>query len=184
MLGTVIATIILCLIVAFALGFAIAWLLRNNYWSAKVRELEASLRTREFEITPTPEEAADTAELLRLRERSAEQEQELGQLRSDVRKSARPAPAVKKSKPKKPARKPQRPVATKDDLKMIPGIGPTLERMLNRNGVRTYRQIASWKDRDVQKFDQKLNFHGRIRRDRWVTRARQEHWKKYRKRLK
>jgi predicted flap endonuclease-1-like 5' DNA nuclease len=91
---------------------------------------------------------------------------------------------VQKRKPRKPAGKPQRPVATKDDLKMIPGIGPTLERMLNRNGVRTYRQIASWKDRDVQKFDQKLNFHGRIRRDRWVTRARQEHWKKYRKRLK
>jgi NADH-quinone oxidoreductase subunit E len=184
MLATVLATIILCLIVAFALGFAIAWLLRNNYWSAKVGALESSLRTREFEVTPTPEEAADTAELLRLRERSAEQEQELDQLRSELRKSARLSPAVKKGKPRKVARKPKKAVAAKDDLKRIAGIGPVLERMLNRSGIRSYKQIASWKDRDIKKIDEKLSFRGRIRRDRWVTRARQEHWKKYKKRLK
>ena len=184
MLGTVVAAIVLCLIVAFALGFVIAWLLRNIHWSAQVRQLEASLRARELEVTPTPEEAADTAELIRLRERSAEQEQDLQQLRSEIKRKGRPSRAVKKGKPRRPARKPRRRVAAKDDLKSIVGIGPVLERMLNRSGIRTYKQIAAWNDRDIRKFDEKLQFHGRIRRDRWVTRARQEHWKKYRKRLR
>lgn len=184
MLGTVIAAIILCMIAAFALGFAIAWLLRNIHWSGQVRQLEASMRAREFEVSPTPEEAVDTAELLRLREKSAEQEEELEQLRSDLKKRPRPSPALKKGRQPKPARKPKKQISTKDDLKRIVGIGPALERMLNRSGIRTYKQIATWKDRDAQKFDDKLNFHGRIRRDRWVTRAKQEHWKKYKKRLK
>ena len=184
MLGTVIVTIIICLAAAFALGFAIAWLLRNNFWSARVRDLESSLRTREFEVTPTPEEAADTAELLRLREKSAEQEVELEGLRSELRKRARPAPAARKVKPRRAARKPKKRAVSRDDLKRIVGIGPVLERMLNRSGVRSYKQIASWKDRDIKKFDEKLSFHGRIRRDRWVARAKREHWKKYKKRLK
>jgi len=142
------------------------------------------MRAREFEVSPTPEEAVDTAELLRLREKSAEQEQELVRLRSELEKKPGPSPAVKKGKQPRPARKPKKKIATKDDLKMIVGIGPSLERMLNRSGIRTFKQIATWKDSDVQKYDERLNFHGRIRRDRWVTRAKQEHWKKYKKRLK
>ncbi len=67
-----------------------------------------------------------------------------------------------------------------DDLKLIVGIGPVLERMLQQLGVATYRQIARWSERDIDEFDAKLHeFPGRIRRDAWVTQARALHQSKY-----
>src|SRR5215471_7875998 len=70
--------------------------------------------------------------------------------------------------------------AEPDDLKLIVGIGPVLERMLHNLGVGTFRQIARWTERDVADFDAKLpEFPGRIVRDQWVTQARALHESKY-----
>jgi len=67
-----------------------------------------------------------------------------------------------------------------DDLKLIVGIGPVLERMLHQMGVTTYRQIARWSERDIDEFDARLpEFPGRIRRDAWVTQARELHQSKF-----
>lgn len=67
-----------------------------------------------------------------------------------------------------------------DDLKLIVGIGPVLERMLHQLGVTTFRQVAFWSERDIDDFDAKLHeFPGRIRRDEWVTQARSLHQSKY-----
>ena len=67
-----------------------------------------------------------------------------------------------------------------DDLKLIVGIGPVLERMLHQMGVSTYRQIARWSERDIDEFDARLpEFPGRIRRDAWVTQARELHQSKF-----
>ena len=67
-----------------------------------------------------------------------------------------------------------------DDLKLIVGIGPVLERMLHQLGVSTYRQIARWSERDIDEFDARLpEFPGRIRRDAWVTQARELHQSKF-----
>jgi predicted flap endonuclease-1-like 5' DNA nuclease len=69
---------------------------------------------------------------------------------------------------------------TPDDLKLIVGIGPVLERMLHQLGVGSFRQIARWTERDVDAFDAKLpEFPGRIRRDAWVTQARELHLAKF-----
>ena len=67
-----------------------------------------------------------------------------------------------------------------DDLKLIVGVGPVLERMLHTLGVTTFRQIAYWSERDIAEFDAKLpEFPGRIVRDQWVTQARALHQSKY-----
>ena len=67
-----------------------------------------------------------------------------------------------------------------DDLKLIVGVGPVLERLLMQQGVSTYRQIARWTARDIDDFDARLpEFHGRVRRDDWVTQARELHQSKY-----
>jgi predicted flap endonuclease-1-like 5' DNA nuclease len=67
-----------------------------------------------------------------------------------------------------------------DDLKLIVGVGPVLERMLQQLGITTYRQIAHWSERDIDEFDARLpEFPGRIRRDGWVTQARELHQSKY-----
>jgi predicted flap endonuclease-1-like 5' DNA nuclease len=69
---------------------------------------------------------------------------------------------------------------TPDDLKLIVGIGPVIERMLYQLGIGTYRQIARWSERDIDDFDARLaEFPGRIRRDAWVTQARALHAGKY-----
>jgi predicted flap endonuclease-1-like 5' DNA nuclease len=67
-----------------------------------------------------------------------------------------------------------------DDLKLIVGVGPVLERMLHNLGVTTFRQIALWSERDSAEFDAKLpEFPGRIERDQWVTQARELHQAKF-----
>ncbi len=68
--------------------------------------------------------------------------------------------------PKKAA-KPSRP----DDLKVISGVGPTLEKKVNKMGVWTYKQIADWKKPEIDFVDDHLNFKGRIERDEWVKQA-------------
>jgi len=58
-----------------------------------------------------------------------------------------------------------------DDLQQIGGIGGVLEEKLNRLGVSRFHDIASWDDSDIDRFDQELDFHGRIKRENWVKQA-------------
>lgn len=66
---------------------------------------------------------------------------------------------------KKPNRKP-------DDLKLITGIGETLEKTLHECGIYYFKQIASFNHRDVSAVDDLLNFKGRVERDNWIDQAR------------
>ncbi|OAN79334.1 NADH-quinone oxidoreductase subunit E [Sulfitobacter sp. EhC04] len=59
-----------------------------------------------------------------------------------------------------------------DDLKMIKGVGPKLEKMLNEMGFFHYDQIAGWGAEEVAWVDQNLKgFKGRVSRDSWVDQA-------------
>lgn len=83
---------------------------------------------------------------------------------------AAPAPAPEggvKPKALKAARK-----GVADDLKVIEGIGPALERLLNENGIFHIDQIASWGAPEVAWMDGNLKgFKGRVTRDKWVAQA-------------
>ena len=58
----------------------------------------------------------------------------------------------------------------KDNLRLISGIGPKLEQLLNTNGVFYFWQIANWTDSDIELIDERLDtFKGRIGRDEWVS---------------
>lgn len=60
-----------------------------------------------------------------------------------------------------------------DDLKLIVGVGPKLEKLLNEIGIWHFDQIAGWKARDIALVDSRMeNFKGRITRDGWVKQAR------------
>lgn len=60
-----------------------------------------------------------------------------------------------------------------DDLKVIEGIGPAMERLVNEMGFFHIDQIAGWSDADVAWVDANLKgFKGRVTRDRWVAQAR------------
>ena len=58
-----------------------------------------------------------------------------------------------------------------DDLKLINGVGPVLERKLNDLGFYHFWQIARWTDAEVAWVDGFLNFKGRIGRDNWISQA-------------
>ncbi len=58
-----------------------------------------------------------------------------------------------------------------DDLKIISGIGPKLEKTLNGLGIFHFEQIAGWSAQDVSEVDDLLSFKGRIERDDWIAQA-------------
>ncbi len=64
------------------------------------------------------------------------------------------------------------PADEKDNLEQIRGVGPVLHRKLNALGIRSFRQIASWTEDDVDRVTSELgSFRGRVRRDNWIERA-------------
>lgn len=61
----------------------------------------------------------------------------------------------------------------KDDLKIIKGIGPFIEKKLNALNIFTFRQIANFTEEDEDLVNEAIEFFpGRIRRDKWVPQAR------------
>jgi NADH-quinone oxidoreductase subunit E len=59
-----------------------------------------------------------------------------------------------------------------DDLKLIWGVGPKLEKMLNEMGVWHFDQIAAWGKAELSWADERLEgFKGRAARDEWVKQS-------------
>jgi len=60
----------------------------------------------------------------------------------------------------------------KDDLKIIKGVGPFIEKKLNALGIFTFKQIANFTDEDKDIVNDAIEFFkGRIKRDDWVGQA-------------
>ena len=60
---------------------------------------------------------------------------------------------------------------TPDDLKLISGVGPKIEGILNDLGIYKFEQVAQWKEAERSWVDEKLRFKGRIEREDWVKQA-------------
>lgn len=93
---------------------------------------------------------------------------------SDDKKAAEAKTEAKteaKAEPKKAAPKKAAATGDADDLKKLSGVGPALEKKLNEAGITTFAQIAAWTDADIEEFDEKLSFKGRIEREGWVEQA-------------
>ena len=59
-----------------------------------------------------------------------------------------------------------------DDLKLIWGVGPALEKLLNKIGVFHFDQIANWSAKELSWIDEKLEgFKGRAKRDEWIKQS-------------
>ncbi len=105
--------------------------------------------------------------------------------KTKAKPAAKKAPAKKapaktasaKATPRKTATKSAGPLRLKkadgkaDDLKLISGVGPKLEKTLNGLGFWHFSQIAKWKKTDVAVVDNELTFKGRIERDDWIKQA-------------
>ena len=85
----------------------------------------------------------------------------------------------KKSTTRKRRMKPlgmKRPTGELDDLQLINGVGPKLERKLHRLGIYHYEQIAGFTAEDIELLDSKLKtYKGRAKREKWPVQARRLH---------
>jgi len=90
--------------------------------------------------------------------------------KTETASEAKPAKAPAK-KAEAPAEAAAPAAGFKDDVKLIGGVGPALEKKLAAAGVTSLTQIAAWTDEDIAKFDAELNFRGRIEREEWVQQA-------------
>ncbi|MDA8631994.1 hypothetical protein N9L29_04815 [Litoricolaceae bacterium] len=92
-------------------------------------------------------------------------------------------PSATASGAKKKSAKPQRAPQAKaiaqapvrqDDLKMISGVGPGLEKKLQDAGIVSYAQIAALTDAEITELETNvIKFGGRIKRDDWIGQATQ-----------
>jgi NADH-quinone oxidoreductase subunit E len=66
----------------------------------------------------------------------------------------------------------KKPHGKADDLKLIWGVGPALEKLLNKMGIWHFDQIANWSAKELTWVDEKLEgFKGRAKRDEWVKQS-------------
>lgn len=82
-------------------------------------------------------------------------------------------PATKKAAPKKEAPAKATPAAAEfvDDLKLISGVGPVLEKKLHALGVKSLKDVAAFTKEEVERVDAALSFKGRIDREEWIKQA-------------
>lgn len=89
---------------------------------------------------------------------------------------AAPAAKAEKAAPAKAAAKPAAKKAEavadfKDDVKLISGVGPALEKKMAALGVTSLKQIAEFDAKEIERVDAELNFKGRIEREDWIGQA-------------
>ena len=148
--------------VAFVIGIAGAY--------------RAGTKRARRELSPPPALAAERPQLVAFAEDRRRLLGELAEARAEIARYRQVVIDIEHDAPPPLLDAP----GTPDDLKLIVGVGPVIERMLYQLGIGTYRQIARWSEREIDEVDARLpEFPGRIRRDAWVTQARALHLGKY-----
>ena len=97
---------------------------------------------------------------------------------TDGKKPTAKKPAAKKVAPKAKtsAKEKAATVATPDfidDIKLISGVGPALEKKLHGLGIKSLKDIAAFKKADIERVDGELNLKGRIDREQWIAQAKE-----------
>ncbi|MCU0418597.1 MAG: hypothetical protein MUC38_02980 [Cyclobacteriaceae bacterium] len=138
---------------------------RAQEWQAKIDHLENQPPQI---IERTLEKPADTTELDLLKFKVRQLEFEL-----DEAKQKAPAVSLPKGKSSDEIELLHQTLShLRDDLKVIKGIGPVIEKKLNEQGIYTFQQIAEFSAAEIEHISEVLEFFpGRIARDHWVEQA-------------
>ncbi len=191
-MSLVIVQTLLALLAALALGIIIGWALYGISQEGELKEKERRRRDRPAAErparTPAPQGAvpppavaspgagfsatafvALQSDLAAARDASAKKDADLLRMRSLLYEieAGEPVPIT-------PG------VTLRDDLTEIRGIGPVLERSLNKYGIFNFRQIALWTPQDAEHFAAHAHEHrNRVAYDGWVEQARRLHRERY-----
>ena len=147
----------------------------------QIAQLGASVQKRDDEVVSLKQELFQVKKKNPLKEELHKRDHRINELEGQLKEAkkiipisisqqpkAKTAPTESKMKTyglKKPSRKP-------DDLKLISGVGQTLESKLNDCGIYYFEQIAGFTRKDVVAVDEMLKFKGRIDREEWIKQAR------------
>lgn len=148
------------LVLAFILGLLIGWLLfrnRNDQNNSAQQQQPAAQANTAPQSNHELEAAKNEIQQLKAQLTSAEQRC------SDCEKRC-----VELQESKQSTEAPERPA---DDLKLISGVGPKLEGLLNGLGIKHFSQIAAFTENDIAEVNEKLSFTGRIERENWIEQA-------------
>jgi len=152
--------------------------------NAKVTELETKLKSSNSSITMLHEH-----ELTIEAYKNKLAQQPTPHLK--ITTPAKPAPTKKQAKNKTTAKPTSRLKApakglkiaaakVKDNLQLIKGIGPVMEKKLNDFGVYSFEQLGRLTTLNIDALTETLaSFPGRIQRDKWVSQSKQQYKKKY-----
>ena len=74
----------------------------------------------------------------------------------------------------------KKPKAERDDLQVLSGVGPALEKKLNKAGVRSYADLVALDKDALEGVADKVGFSvQKMRSGKWIPTARREHKAKY-----
>ena len=76
-----------------------------------------------------------------------------------------------RGKKKEPLKGFTKPKGEPDDLKLIAGLTPELEKKLNKIGLIKFEQIANLSDDEIERLDEDLKLNGAIENDDWTAKA-------------
>ena len=65
------------------------------------------------------------------------------------------------------------PEAPADDISLIGGVGPKIQKALTDLGITTYAQIAAWSPDDVTSIETQIKQKGRVAREEWIEQAKE-----------
>jgi predicted flap endonuclease-1-like 5' DNA nuclease len=162
-------------IVGAIVGFFIAWYYLNQQCRSQLSDRDdeiARLRTQLASAKSKPEVAAKPAAAAVASEAKPSAGAAIGT--SSAKAAATPDEKPSTSEPVgEPSSLLQAPSLNTepDDLTRIKGIGRVLQAKLNELGIVTFQQIADFGQADIERVNEKLDFPGRIERERWVDQA-------------
>jgi large subunit ribosomal protein L19 len=76
-----------------------------------------------------------------------------------------------RGKKKEPLKGFTKPKGEPDDLKLIAGVTPEIEKKLNKIGLIKFEQIANLSDDEIARLDEDLKLNGAIENDDWTAKA-------------
>ena len=135
--------------------------------ASRVRELEAAEASSRERIARLEQELGETRTAGR-RRGSADPVAPLAAVEPDLAAAVPPPVEPVRGMPPLPLPGPE---GEPDDLKLISGIGPGIEKTLHELGIYHFRQIAELTPDNVAWIDQRLRFRGRIEREDWIGQA-------------
>ncbi|MFB2594882.1 hypothetical protein ACEYYB_08520 [Paracoccus sp. p4-l81] len=183
--GFLLGEIWFLLALAALLGLLAGWLIFGRRSTTVVNSAEADqLRADLAACRRDGKACAD--QLAAARQRLSECE--AGRAEAEAALKDTPAPAAFAAAPAAPAavdaegfvavgRRPAALAAARngqpDDLKLISGVGPVLEKLCHSLGFYHFDQVAAWTAEEIAWVDENLEgFKGRVTRDDWVGQAR------------